>query len=110
LGDLGKSAIELAYAVQRDWTLLWIGSKSSVISSGTLRSPLCWAICTRRHFAAQRPDTRQTEGTKVHANVISIESAADAFIALGPADWMPRNELGFELDPFLALFLVTVND
>ncbi len=30
-----------------------------------------------------------------------------AFIALCPADWVPRTGLGFELDHFLAFFLVT---
>jgi hypothetical protein len=30
-----------------------------------------------------------------------------AFIALCPADWVPRTNLGFELDHFLAFFLVT---
>jgi len=31
-----------------------------------------------------------------------------AFIVLCPADCVPRNELGFELDHFLTLFMVTV--
>src|SRR5215472_586940 len=30
-----------------------------------------------------------------------------AFIALCPADWVPRTNLGFELDHFLAFFFVT---
>jgi hypothetical protein len=30
-----------------------------------------------------------------------------AFIALCPADWVPRTNLGFELDHFLAFFLFT---
>jgi VanZ family protein len=30
-----------------------------------------------------------------------------AFIALCPGDWVPRTNLGFELDHFLAFFLVT---
>jgi len=30
-----------------------------------------------------------------------------AFIALCPADWVPRTDLGFELDHFLAFFVVT---
>ncbi len=30
-----------------------------------------------------------------------------AFIALCPADWVPRTNLGFELDHFLAFFVAT---
>lgn len=30
-----------------------------------------------------------------------------AFAALGPGEWMPRTGLGFELEHFLALFVVT---
>jgi VanZ family protein len=30
-----------------------------------------------------------------------------AFIALCPGDWVPRTDLGFELDHFLAFFFVT---
>jgi VanZ family protein len=30
-----------------------------------------------------------------------------AFIALCPSDWVPRTDLGFELDHFLAFFIVT---
>ncbi len=43
-------------------------------------------------------------GAKV-CGVVAV--ALLAFIALCPADWVPRTNLGFELDHFLAFFLVT---
>ncbi len=50
-------------------------------------------------------DFRLRAGAKI-CGVAAV--ATLAFIALCPADWVPRTNLGFELDHFLAFFVVTL--